>query len=91
MATIDSSNNNNGTCDDTPSPPGTPSEDIYSYNNNNNNCFVVNGTVYTNGVGGPERLSRDWSADSIDDVNAATAMLALKHGPKVFTENYHNG
>lgn len=34
---------------------------------------------------------RNWSADTIDDVNAATAMLALKHGPKVFTEGFHNG
>lgn len=38
-----------------------------------------------------ERIARDWGADSIDDVNAATAMLALKHGPKVFCESYQNG
>lgn len=38
-----------------------------------------------------ERIARDWGADSIDDVNAATAMLALKHGPKVFSENFQNG
>lgn len=38
-----------------------------------------------------ERIARDWGVDSIDDVNAATAMLALKHGPKVFSENFHTG
>ncbi|XP_054730393.1 uncharacterized protein LOC129239114 isoform X2 [Anastrepha obliqua] len=38
-----------------------------------------------------ERLARDCGADSIDDVNAATAMLALKHGPKVFAETFQNG
>lgn len=32
-----------------------------------------------------------WRADSIDDVNAAAAMLALKHGPKIFTEVFQNG
>lgn len=36
-------------------------------------------------------IGRDWSADTIDDVNAATAMLALKHGPKIFTEGFQNG
>lgn len=35
---------------------------------------------------------RDWSADTIDDVNAATAMLALKHGPKIFSDGgFQNG
>lgn len=38
-----------------------------------------------------ERIARDWGVDSIDDVNAATAMLALKHGPKVFTEAFQTG
>ncbi|XP_017474072.1 PREDICTED: putative GPI-anchored protein PB15E9.01c isoform X1 [Rhagoletis zephyria] len=38
-----------------------------------------------------ESLARDCGADSIDDVNAATAMLALKHGPKVFSETFQNG
>lgn len=38
-----------------------------------------------------ERIARDWGVDSIDDVNAATAMLALKHGPKVFTETFQAG
>lgn len=32
-----------------------------------------------------------WCADSIDDVNAAAAMLALKHGPKIFTEVFQDG
>lgn len=53
-------------------------------------CFVNSGTaVFYNGSA--ERLVRDWGADSIDDVNAATAMLALKHGPKVFADGYHTG
>lgn len=38
-----------------------------------------------------ERIARYWGVDSIDDVNAATAMLALKHGPKVFSENFQTG
>ncbi|XP_037913951.1 nuclear pore complex protein DDB_G0274915 isoform X3 [Hermetia illucens] len=38
-----------------------------------------------------ERLARDCGADSIDDVNAATAMLALKHGPNIFSEHFQNG
>lgn len=33
-----------------------------------------------------ERIARDWGVDNIDDVNAATAMLALKHGPKIFSD-----
>lgn len=52
-------------------------------------CFVNAGTaVFYNGS--VERLVRDWGADSIDDVNAATAMLALKHGPKVFGDGYQH-
>uniref|UniRef100_A0A336L7S2 CSON004604 protein n=1 Tax=Culicoides sonorensis TaxID=179676 RepID=A0A336L7S2_CULSO len=35
--------------------------------------------------------SKIWCADSIDDVNAAAAMLALKHGPKIFTEVFQDG
>lgn len=38
-----------------------------------------------------ERIARDWGVDSIDDVNAATAMLALKHGPKIFSETFQTG
>lgn len=57
-------------------------------------------TQTTSGVGmlpngmdasGADPNGRNWSADTIDDVNAATAMLALKHGPKVFSEGFHNG
>lgn len=32
-----------------------------------------------------------WRADSIDDVNAAAAMLALKHGPNFIAEVFPNG
>ncbi|XP_055908386.1 myosin-G heavy chain isoform X2 [Eupeodes corollae] len=53
---------------------------------------------YTNGNSTPngsfeniELMARDCGTDSIDDVNAATAMLALKHGPKVFNETFQNG
>lgn len=38
-----------------------------------------------------ERIARDWGVDSIEDVNAATAMLALKHGPQIFTETFQTG
>lgn len=31
------------------------------------------------------------STDNMDDVNAATAMLALKHGPKIFEGGIRNG
>lgn len=72
-------------------------------NNHNNNTIVINNTAsgtpaagcfVNNGMavfynGSAERLVRDWGADSIDDVNAATAMLALKHGPKVFADGFH--
>ncbi|KAH8421338.1 hypothetical protein KR009_002258 [Drosophila setifemur] len=38
-----------------------------------------------------ERLARDCGADSMDDVNAAAAMLCLKHGAKAFSESFQNG
>lgn len=50
----------------------------------NNNTICVNGNM------SPERLARDFGADNIDDVNAATAMLALKHGPKIFSDNFQS-
>lgn len=54
---------------------------IIYHNNNNNNSIIINGNLHS-----PEILGRDIGADTIDDVNAATAMLALKHGPKIFTD-----
>lgn len=33
----------------------------------------------------------DNSTDNMDDVNAATAMLALKHGSKIFDDGIRNG
>lgn len=48
---------------------------------NNNNSIVINGNVQS-----PEVIGRELNAETLDDVNAATAMLALKHGPKIFTE-----
>lgn len=32
-----------------------------------------------------------WRADSMDDVNAAAAMLALKHGPNFVAEVFQSG
>uniref|UniRef100_A0A182M8D7 Fork-head domain-containing protein n=1 Tax=Anopheles culicifacies TaxID=139723 RepID=A0A182M8D7_9DIPT len=56
------------------------------------------GVLYMNGGAVGTALPKDivtgreWSADTIEDVNAATAMLALKHGPKIFTESsFRNG
>lgn len=49
----------------------------------NNSSIIVDGNLRSPDVGG-----RDIGADTLEDVNAATAMLALKHGPKVFTENF---
>lgn len=79
----------------------------HNHNNSNNNKYnnYNSSAVQQNGgsgggtsILGPfssyesiERLARDCGADSIDDVNAATAMLALKHGPKVFAETFQNG
>lgn len=78
----------------------------YSYSSNNHpqqNGNVINaGQVSSTIAPGPvmatfsnyesiERLARDCGAESIDDVNAATAMLALKHGPKVFSGTFQNG
>ncbi|XP_049548057.1 uncharacterized protein LOC125959283 isoform X1 [Anopheles darlingi] len=47
-------------------------------------------TPYVNGAGGvPKEIAgREWSAETIEDVNATTTVLALKHGPKMFIENY---
>lgn len=47
----------------------------------NNNSIIINGNLHNS-----ELMSRELNAETIDDVNAATAMLALKHGPKIFTE-----
>lgn len=64
--------------------------------NNNNMNNHTDSDVSVNGDFEPnqasvERIARDWGVDSIDDVNAATAMLALKHGPKVFAETFQTG
>lgn len=81
---------------DRPSPASTPADEEYNsstvYSNGghytNGNGYNNNNTIFVNGNLSPEKLARDWGADSIDDVNAATAMLALKHGPKVFNESF---
>lgn len=49
---------------------------------NNNNSIIINGNHLQNS----DIVNREMNAETIDDVNAATAMLALKHGPKIFTE-----
>lgn len=49
--------------------------------NNNNNSIIINGNLSNS-----EIFTRELNAEAIDHVNAATAMLALKHGPKIFTE-----
>lgn len=75
---------------DRPSPASTPADDEYMNGGHytNGNGYNNNNTIFVNGNLSPEKLARDWGADSIDDVNAATAMLALKHGPKVFSESF---
>lgn len=47
----------------------------------NNNSIIINGNLPNSDI-----FARELNAETIDDVNAATAMLALKHGPKIFTE-----
>ncbi|KAL1380066.1 hypothetical protein pipiens_014475 [Culex pipiens pipiens] len=68
-------------------PVGTTSNGINYSTAATSGMLPVDGSAP--GSGDPN--GRNWSADTIDDVNAATAMLALKHGPKVFTEGFHNG
>lgn len=51
----------------------------------------TNGTSFNGNVTTNEDEMRVWHAESIDDVNAAAAMLALKHGPKIYTEVFQNG
>uniref|UniRef100_A0A182QB49 Fork-head domain-containing protein n=1 Tax=Anopheles farauti TaxID=69004 RepID=A0A182QB49_9DIPT len=49
------------------------------------------GVVYMNGAGSAVNGASS-ATNTIEDVNAATAMLALKHGPKIFTESsFRNG
>lgn len=47
----------------------------------NNNSITANGKILDSDV-----INRELNAETMDDVNAATAMLALKHGPKIFSE-----
>lgn len=64
---------------------------IYSSNgpiNGVDSFYVKNEHSLSNGNGVNNNYIRDLGVDTIDDVNAATAMLALKHGPKIFIENY---
>lgn len=64
----------------------------HSSPNNDHEMHVVNGISDIEAQqANVERIARDWGVDSIDDVNAATAMLALKHGPKVFAETFQTG
>lgn len=81
-----------------------PDDDYPMHNGNNVECHIVNGGSNGDRIAmhiddhdheshaiNVERIARDWGVDNIDDVNAATAMLALKHGPKVFAETFHTG
>lgn len=59
--------------------------------NDNSDVIISKDNYLTSHHVNVERIARYWGVDSIDDVNAATAMLALKHGPKVFSENFQTG
>jgi hypothetical protein len=68
------------------STPSTNYEMPQNYTNGmiiyqNNNSIIINGNIHDSDL-----MARELNAETIDDVNAATAMLALKHGPKIFTE-----
>lgn len=99
--TINNSSSGGGAgSSETRSPLAVATEDDYAMHNGTIECLVVNGErVSMHGVEhdheahaiSVERIARDWGVDNIDDVNAATAMLALKHGPKVFAETFHTG
>lgn len=73
--------------------PVTPaSVGAVTLNGNDNSDVIISKDNYlTSHHVNVERIARYWGVDSIDDVNAATAMLALKHGPKVFSENFQTG
>lgn len=101
MTNGNSTNNNvissSGGSSETRSPLA---DDDYSMHNGNVECLVVNGERVSTLTDehdheahaiSVERIARDWGVDNIDDVNAATAMLALKHGPKIFAETFHTG
>lgn len=82
--------------DDYPMHNGTGENGVGHYyaNGHAGHTVTVNTTPHNNGDihhATVERIARDWGVDSIDDVNAATAMLALKHGPKVFSETFQTG
>ncbi|XP_037935323.1 uncharacterized protein DDB_G0283357-like [Teleopsis dalmanni] len=70
--------------------PNLNSKNSYNYTTSlqNGGSSIIGGFSNFENI---ERLARECGADSIDDVNAATAMLALKHGPKVFSETFQNG
>lgn len=98
--TINNSSGGGGGSSETRSPLAVATDDDYAMHNGTVECLVVNGErVSMHGVEhdheahaiSVERIARDWGVDNIDDVNAATAMLALKHGPKVFAETFHTG
>lgn len=98
MANGNSANHNSsGGSSETRSPLA---DDDFSMHNGNVECLVVNGERVSTHHDehdqeahaiSVERIARDWGVDNIDDVNAATAMLALKHGPKIFAETFHTG
>lgn len=62
----------------------TPTNGMVIYQNNNNS-IIINGNHH-HLQNSSDIINREMNAETIDDVNAATAMLALKHGPKIFTE-----
>lgn len=63
-----------------------------SHNFTNGMSFnQINGIMNNNERANENEDVKVWCADSIDDVNAAAAMLALKHGPKIFTEVFQDG
>ncbi|XP_001659572.2 uncharacterized protein LOC5571132 [Aedes aegypti] len=76
-----------------PPTSGAPTATSGGTNGLSNGYLPGGSVILPNGQSVPsgEIIGRDWSADTIDDVNAATAMLALKHGPKIFTEGFQNG
>lgn len=49
-------------------------------------CQSSNSSVANGNFHNSDLMSRELNAETMEDVNAATAMLALKHGPKIFTE-----
>ena len=59
--------------------------------NDNTDLIISKGNYLTSPHVNVERMARYWGCLHNNDVNAATVMLALKHGPKIFPRTFRTG